>query len=105
MKKRMLMLVTAGLISFGTFAQGPTPEKIAERKTTHMKEKLGLDEVQYKKMYAIHFEQAKKQQEEAKIRKERQAALKKQYEAVLSPEQLKKWEETKRPTGRRYHKK
>lgn len=103
------MLMTAGLISFGTFAQGPTPEKIAERKTTHMKETLGLDDAQYKKMYSIHLAQAKNQQEEAKIRAEKRKAerlaLKKQYEAVLSADQIKKLEESKRPARKRFHKK
>ncbi len=100
----MVMILAAGLISFGTFAQGPGPEKVAERKTTHMKEKLGLNEDQYKKMYSIHLEQAKKHQAEAKIREEKRKAeraeVKKQYAAVLSADQLKKWEEAKRPQRR-----
>ncbi len=111
MKKNALMIVLAGLVSFGAFAQDkktgrpvrngekPTPETIAERRTAHMKEKLGLNDDQYKKMYAINLSEARKHQALAAERREKvkaeRADLKKKYAEVLSPEQLKKLEERK----------
>lgn len=111
MKKNALMIVLAGLVSFGAFAQDkkterpvrtgekPTPEKIAERRTSHMKEKLGLNDEQYKKMYEINLSEARKHQVLAAERREKmkveRADLKKRYAEVLSPEQLKKLEERK----------
>lgn len=115
MKKNALMIVLAGLVSFGAFAQDkktarparggerPTPEKIAERRTSHMKEKLGLNDDQYKKMYAINLSEARKHQALAEARREKmkaeRAELKKKYAAVLTPEQLKKLEERKGERG------
>lgn len=111
MKKNALMIVLAGLVSFGAFAQDkkterpvrtgerPTPEKIAEKRTSYMKEKLGLSDDQYKKMYEINLSEARKHQALAAERREKmkaeRAELKKQYAAVLTPEQLKKLEERK----------
>ncbi|MBX2951646.1 MAG: hypothetical protein KF870_04010 [Leadbetterella sp.] len=107
MKKNALMIILAGLVSFGAWAQDkkaerpsrerPTPEKIAERRTTYMKERLALSDDQYKKMYDINLSEARKQQALAAERREKmkaeRAELKKQYAAVLTPEQLKKLEE------------
>lgn len=105
------MFVLAGLVSLGAFAQDkkttrparsgerPTPEKIAERRTSHMKEKLDLNDEQYKKMYAINLSEARKNQALAAARREKmkaeRAELKKKYAAVLTPDQLKKLEEKK----------
>ncbi len=113
MKKNVLMMVLAGLVSFGAFAQDkkgerparkgerPTPEKVAEKRTAHLKEKLDLSEAQYKKMYAINLAEAQKHQKLAEERKAKmkaeRAELKKQYAAVLTPDQIKKLEESKRP--------
>ncbi|MCD8538439.1 MAG: DUF4890 domain-containing protein [Leadbetterella sp.] len=105
MKKNALMIALIGLVSFGAFAQDkktwekPTPEKIAERRTGHMKEKLGLNDEQYKKLYDIHLSEARKHEALAAERREKmkaeRAELKKKYAAVLTPEQLKKLEERK----------
>ncbi len=111
MKKNALMIVLAGLVSFGAFAQDkkterpvrtgerPTPEKIAEKRTASMKEKLELNDDQYKKMYEINLSEARKHQALAAERREKMKAerveLKKKYAAVLTPEQLKKLEERK----------
>jgi len=108
MKKNALMFVLAGLVSFGAFAQDkrpvrngerPTPEKIAEQRTSRMKETLGLNDDQYKKMYDINLSEARKHQALAAERREKmkveRAELKKKYAAVLTPEQLKKLEESK----------
>ncbi len=112
MKKNALMVLLAGLVSFGAFAQDkrpvrtgerPTPEKIAERRTTHMKEKLELSDDQYKKMYEINLSEARKHEALATERREKmkaeRAELKKRYAAVLTPEQLKKLEERKGERG------
>lgn len=101
MKKNALMILAAGLISFGTFAQDkkpnrhrgnserPTPEKIAEQRTNRLKEKVNLNDEQYKKLYAIHLEDTKKQAEERKeAHKRHKAELNKKYASVLSKEQL-----------------
>lgn len=111
MKKNALMILLAGLVSFGALAQDkkaerpvrngerPTPEKIAEKRTTYMKEKLALNDDQYKKMYEINLSEARKHQALAAERREKMKAeradLKKKYAAVLTPEQLKKLEERK----------
>lgn len=111
MKKNALMIVLAGLVSFGALAQDkktdrpvrtgerPTPAKIAEKRTAYMKEKLELNDDQYKKMYEINLSEARKHQALAEERREKmkaeRAELKKKYAAVLTPEQLKKLEERK----------
>ncbi len=110
MKKNALMILLAGLISFGAFAQDrkenrkrggekPTPEKRAEWQTNNMKEKVGLNDDQYKKLYAINLEEAKKNEKKAVERRENfkkeRAELNKKYASVLTPDQLKKLEESK----------
>jgi len=111
MKKNAMLMLLAGLVSFGAFAQDkktersvkrgerPSPEKIAEKRTGYMKEKLGLNEEQYKKMYEINLSEARKRQALAAERREKmkgeRGELKKKYAAVLTPEQLKKLEESR----------
>ena len=113
MKKSAMMMLLAGLISFGALAQDkrvtrkggerPTPEKIAEKRTGHMKEQLGLTDAQYKKLYDIHLSEARKHQKSAEERKAQmkaeRAELKKQYTAILTPDQLKKMEESRGQRG------
>lgn len=119
MKKNALMIVLLTLVSFGGFAQDkkaarpvrggerPTPEKMAEKRTDHMKEQLGLNDDQYKRMYEINLSQARKHQALAAERREKmkaeRAELQKRYATVLTPEQLKKLEERKgeRPNVKR----
>ncbi|ADQ18324.1 hypothetical protein Lbys_2662 [Leadbetterella byssophila DSM 17132] len=108
MKKTVVMMLVAGFMSFGAFAQQKrdfSPEKMAERKTQHMKEKLSLDDAQYKKLYDINLKEAKKKHAEALEKREKmkveRAELKKQYSSVLTQEQLKKWEEGNKPRGKR----
>lgn len=121
MKKLVLAVLMAGLVSYAGMAQErrsgrergerPTPEKMAEKRSQMMKEKLGLSDEQYNKVYAINLEEAKTMQGkfEAK-RKEREAnreVMKKEMEAnrkaynqklekVLTPEQLKTFENLKK---------
>lgn len=110
MKKNALMILLAGLVSFGAFAQDkkegnrrggerPTPEKMAEWRTKKVKETVGLNDDQYKKLYAINLDEAKKNQakmeERRKTMKAERTAYNAKLETVLTPEQLKKLNESK----------
>lgn len=110
MKKNALMILLAGLVSLGAFAQDkkenprrggerPTPEKMAEWRTKKVKETVGLSDDQYKKLYAINLDEAKKNQakmeERRKAMQAERATYKAKLETVLTPEQLKKLDESK----------
>jgi protein CpxP len=110
MKKNALMILLAGLVSFGAMAQDkkdgrkrggekPTPEKVAEWKTNRVKETVGLNDDQYKKLYAVHLDEAKKNEairaERSKAIKAERDAYKSKLEGILSPDQLNKLSEKK----------
>jgi protein CpxP len=120
MKKNALMILLVGLVSFGAMAQDnkdgrkrggekPTPEKVAEWKTKRVKETVGLNDDQYKKLYAVHLDEAKKNEairaERSKAIKAERAAYKVKLESVLTPEQIKKLESERPQRGRGEHRK
>ncbi len=115
MKKNALMILLTALVSFGALAQDkkeghkrngekPTPEKMAEWRTKRVKETVGLNDEQYKKLYAINLDEAKKNHEKMEERrkalKAERTAYKAKLETILTPEQLKKLEDSK---GERTH--
>lgn len=108
MKK--LMIITM-LLSFGFIAHAqqtskremPSPQQRAEKMTERIAEKLELTEDQKLQIYEINLKNAEKRQEEMVQRRagqeERRTEMKKQQDdikAVLSPEQIAKWEEVKK---------
>ena len=116
MRKNALMILLAGLVSFGALAQDkkehsrrggekPNPEKMAEWRTNKVKESVGLNDDQYKKLYAINLDEAKKNQAKMEERRNAMKAERTAYKAklatVLTPEQIKKLEDGK---GEKSHK-
>ena len=114
MKKILLVCTLVGGLVSGAFAQNEratrgerterTPEQRAELRTKHMQESLALSNEQYQKVLAINLEQEKKRDEFRKEQKEKMAAnreqmkahreaLIKNYESVLTPEQMTKLKE------------
>lgn len=111
--KKIGLILMAGLVSFGAMAQGNakekwekhTPEKMAEFRTDRMKDRLGLTDEQYKKVYDIHLEEAKTREAKMAERKvehdkkvteqraamqERRATANAKYADVLTAEQMEK---------------
>jgi len=85
-------------------AGGFTAEERAEVYAKRMQKNLNLTEDQFKKVLAINIEQVKKQEELRAAHKAKMLAefermkaqrldLRKKYESILSPEQLKKFKE------------
>ena len=110
MKKIVLIAIMFSL-SLGVYAQRgggpremPSPEQRAERMTNRMAEELALSDEQKNKVYEINLRNAKTRQAEMEARRaeaqqargQRQVEMQdqiKEIEAVLSPDQAKKWAE------------
>lgn len=106
MKKALLVLAVCFLASFSAEAQRTkraprefNPEKWAERITNRMTEELSLTEEQQKEVYALHLERMTDRAEAMKAQMERMKAEQKEtrekLEAILTPEQKAKWEESR----------
>lgn len=125
MKKTILVTLLIAGFSFGTIAQNAkhkqrppqerngernggrfTAEERAEVYAKRLQKNLNLSDEQYKKVLAINLEQAKKHEEMIAAKKaEMQASrekmksqseeVSKKYASVLTPEQLKKFNEEK----------
>ncbi|MCH7401441.1 DUF4890 domain-containing protein [Belliella kenyensis] len=85
-------------------AEMASPEKRAEMATNRLADKLELDENQKGQIYTIHLENANKKQAEMEARKEEMKAKREEMKAkhqaqqekitaVLTPEQLKRYEQ------------
>lgn len=105
MKKALLVLAVSLLASFSVEAQRTeraprefSPEKWAERITNRMSEALSLTEEQQKDVYALHLERMTERAEAMKAQMERmkkeQKETREKLEAILTPEQKAKWEES-----------
>lgn len=72
------------------------PEKMAERMTARMAEKLDLSEEQKEKVHALHLERATQRIQERETRRDKMKSLhqeeQKKLDAILTPEQKAKWE-------------
>jgi broad specificity polyphosphatase/5'/3'-nucleotidase SurE len=107
MKKIILTLGLMASIGLSAMAQKrggerPSPEQRATKMTEKMAEELSLTADQKKQVLEINLAQAKKmdqeRQDQMKANEARKAEMKKQDEqikAVLTEEQLGKWEEIK----------
>lgn len=107
MKKIILTLGLMASIGLSAMAQQrggerPSPEQRATKMTEKMAEELSLTADQKKQVLEINLAQAKKmdqeRQDQMKANEARKAEMKKQDEqikAVLTEEQLAKWEEIK----------
>lgn len=103
--KTVKIVLLSGLISLASvsFAQkqhqtkkNATPEMRAERMTKMMTTKLSLTDDQAKKIEVVNLDMAKKQEALSAQRKELQNERKTKYEAILTPEQLKKLKDSKK---------
>jgi Spy/CpxP family protein refolding chaperone len=108
MKKLIMIcaLVVAALVHLQAQGQGDreiNPEKIAEKMTQRMDEKLDLTEAQEKQINALFLEQANNRKETQKERGEKMKAAREAHKqklaAILTPEQKEKWE-AERKKGR-----
>ncbi|WP_337044787.1 hypothetical protein [Emticicia sp. 17c] len=114
MRKLILVGSLIGGLVMGAYAQdakqtrgdwkGKTPEQRAEMRTKHMQESLALTNEQYQKILAINLEQEKKRELQHKENQEKMAAARqemranhealiKNYENVLTPEQMTKFKD------------
>lgn len=100
--KRLLIIIAFG-VGFGLNANAQherSPEKMAERTATRMAEQLDLTDAQKQKIYEIQLQQSsertKRMEDARKEMQARQEAHSKQIAEVLTPEQLKKWEEARK---------
>jgi periplasmic protein CpxP/Spy len=112
MKKLLMIAAIFTIVSFSADAQQQrkrgqervSPEKRAEMRADRLSEQLDLTEEQKTKIYEIHLERAKAQQELGETRREqmkeqresRQDVRKEQQaevENILTPEQKQKWQE------------
>ncbi len=94
--------------------QNLDPEKRSEIQTTKMVEKLGLNDEQTKSLQQTNLDFAKKRQalraENKEMRQTNKEAMEKLNEEqkmaigkILTPEQMKQWEEMEPERGRRHH--
>ncbi|MHA7130590.1 DUF4890 domain-containing protein [Algoriphagus namhaensis] len=106
MKKLMMTFGLAMLMTFTLLAQQrgerPTAKERAERMTEKMAEQLQLSEEQKAKILAINLEFAEKREAEKETREANREAMKSEMkeqderiQAVLTEEQVAKWEEAK----------
>jgi Spy/CpxP family protein refolding chaperone len=108
MKKLVIICALVG----ATFAQAQAqkqgnrerdPEKMAERMSQRMGEKLDLTSEQEAQLKNLFLEEANKRKEIEEARKAEMKAARQshreQLEAILSPEQLEKWEAEKKEAG------
>ena len=110
--KKVLLSIVAAVFAVSSFAhdggKGPkTPEQVATKKADKLKTELGLSDDQRTKVYAILLENTTKIQAikakypndkkaaQAEIRPLRQAADT-SIKAILTPEQITKWEALKK---------
>ena len=108
MKKLIMICALVG----ATFAQAQAqrqdnrerdPEKMAERMSQRMGEKLDLTTEQEEQLKNLFIEEANKRKEIEEARKEEMKTAKEDHkeklEAILSGEQLEKWEAEKKEAG------
>ncbi|MDN3669254.1 periplasmic heavy metal sensor [Echinicola jeungdonensis] len=103
----MLVIVFQSQAQRGEHKREFNPEKMAQKITDKMAEKLELSEDQKQKVYQLHLDRLQKRKEQHQEMMEKRKAMREKMEAehkenqakleeILTPEQKAKWEEIKK---------